>query len=72
MAHKKLSDEIRDVLAASGMSRHAIAKALGIAESTLSRFVNGKGGLSMEYLARLGELLGLHVVVRPSKKDRGK
>jgi plasmid maintenance system antidote protein VapI len=72
MACKKLSDEIREALAASGMSRYAIAKALGIAESTLSRFVNGKGGLSMEYLDRLGELLGLHIVVTPSKKERGK
>ena len=56
----------------SGMSRYAIAKALGVAESTMSRFVNGKGGLSMEYLDRLGELLGLHVVVRPTKKQGGK
>jgi plasmid maintenance system antidote protein VapI len=72
MGHKKLSDEVRDAVIASGMSRYAIAKALGVAESTMSRFVNGKGGLSMEYLDRLGELLGLHVVVRPTKKQGGK
>ena len=54
----------------SGMSRYAIAKALGIAESTMSRFVNGKGGLSMEYVDKLAELLGLHiVVVKPTKKQ---
>ena len=72
MIHMKLSDEIRDALNASGMSRYAIAKALGIAESTLSRFANGKGGLSMDYVDRLGELLGLHIVVRPTKKERVK
>jgi plasmid maintenance system antidote protein VapI len=72
MRHAKLSDEIRDAVKSSGMSRYAIAKALGIAESTMSRFVNGKGGLSMEYFDRLGELLGLHIVVRPTKKEGGK
>ena len=72
MKNSKLSDEIRDAVKSSGMSRYAISKALGIAESTMSRFVNGKGGLSMEILDRLGELLGLHVVVRPTKKQGGK
>ena len=67
MGNKKLSDEIRDAVDASGMSRYAIAKALGVAESTMSRFMNGKGGLSMEYIDRLAALLGLHVVVRKGK-----
>jgi transcriptional regulator with XRE-family HTH domain len=72
MRHKRLSDEVREAVAASGMSRYAIAKALGIAESTMSRFMSGTNGLSMSYLDRLGELLGLHVVVRPTKKQGGK
>ena len=69
MGHKKLSDEIRDAVNASGISRYAIAKALGIAESTMSRFMSGKGGLSMEFIDRLAELLGIHIVVRPTKKQ---
>ncbi len=72
MRHKSLSDEIREAVAASGMSRYAIAKALGIAESTMSRFVHGQNGLSMEYLDRLAELLGMHIVVRPKQEQRGK
>jgi plasmid maintenance system antidote protein VapI len=67
MGNKKLSDEIRDAVDASGMSRYAIAKALAVAESTMSRFMSGKGGLSMEYIDRLAALLGLHVVVRKGK-----
>jgi transcriptional regulator with XRE-family HTH domain len=67
MGNKKLSDEIRDAVNASGMSRYAIAKALGVAESTMSRFMSGKGGLSMEYIDRLAALLGLHIVVRKGK-----
>jgi plasmid maintenance system antidote protein VapI len=72
MRHAKLSDEIREAVKASGMSRYAIAKALGIAESTMSRFVHGQNGLSMEYVDRLAELLGLHIVVKPVKKQGGK
>ncbi len=71
MGYKTLSDEIRYAVNGSGLSRYAIAKALGIAESTISRFMNGKGGLSMDYLDRLAELLGLHIVVKPTKKQRG-
>ena len=67
MENKKLSDEIRVAVDSSGMSRYAIAKALGVAESTMSRFMNGKGGLSMEYIDRLAALLGLHIVVRKGK-----
>jgi transcriptional regulator with XRE-family HTH domain len=67
MGNRKLSDEIRDAVNASGMSRYAIAKALGVAESTMSRFMSGKGGLSMEYIDRLAALLGLHIVVRKGK-----
>jgi plasmid maintenance system antidote protein VapI len=67
MGNKKLSDEIRDAVNASEMSRYAIAKALGVAESTMSRFMSGKGGLSMEYIDRLAALLGLHIAVRKGK-----
>ena len=72
MAHKRLSDEIRDAVHASGMSRYAICKTLEIAEATMSRFMNAKGGLSMEFIDRLAELLGMHIVVRPTKKQGGK
>jgi len=69
MRHKKLSDEIRDAVNASGTSRYSIAKNLGIAESTMSRFMNGKGGLSMEFIDLLADLLGLHIVVKTAKKQ---
>jgi plasmid maintenance system antidote protein VapI len=72
MGHKKLSDEIRDAVNASGVSRYAIAKTLGIAESTMSRFMNAKGGLSMDFIDRLAELLGMHIVVKPERKQGGK
>ncbi len=72
MENQRLSDEIREAVDASGLSRYAIAKALGVAESTMSRFMSGHGGLSMNYLDQLADLIGLHVIVKPSKKQRGK
>ncbi len=65
---KSLSDEIRGAVDASGLTRYRIAKELGIAESTMSRFMSGKGGLSMDYIDRLADLLGLHIRVE-SKVD---
>jgi plasmid maintenance system antidote protein VapI len=49
------------------MSRYAIAKALGIAESTMSRFMTHKGGLSMEFIDRPATLLDLHITTKKGK-----
>ena len=65
-----LSDELRREVDASGLSRYRICRELGLAESTLSRFMSGERGLTMKCLDRLAALLDLHVVVgkRPKKK----
>ena len=68
---KTLSDEIREAVDASGMTRYRIAKELGIAESTMSRFMSRKGGLTLGLVDRLAELLGLHIAVRPKAKKAG-
>ena len=47
----------------AGMSRYRIAKELGIAESTMSRFMSHKGGLTLKLLNRLAKLLDLHITV---------
>jgi transcriptional regulator with XRE-family HTH domain len=60
-ARVKLSDQIRRAVDVSGLSRYRICKELGIAESTMSRFMTGRGGLSMDYLDALADLLGLDV-----------
>jgi len=56
----KLSDEIRRAVDASWLSRYRICKTLGIAESTMSRFMAG-GGLSMKSIDALAEVLDLHL-----------
>ena len=66
----KLSNQLRQAIIASGLSRYRICKILGIAESTLSRFMSGQGGLSMELMDRVGELLNLRIVAgKPPKID---
>jgi transcriptional regulator with XRE-family HTH domain len=66
----KLSDQVRRAVDASGLSRYRIAKEIGMAESTMSRFMSGQGGLSMEYLDALADLLGLDIATprRPTKE----
>jgi transcriptional regulator with XRE-family HTH domain len=64
----KLSDQVRRAVIASGLSRYRICKELGIAQSTMSWFMQGKGGLSMERLDSLAELLDLNITVGKRKK----
>jgi transcriptional regulator with XRE-family HTH domain len=71
MKHKRFSDQIRAAVDASGLSRYAICKAIGFNQGAMSRFMAGKGGLSMEMLDRLADLLGLAVVARPETSERG-
>ena len=65
----KLSDEIRRAVDASRLSRYRICKTLGIAESTMSRFMAG-GGLSMEHFDALAEVLDLHLAAGTSRQPR--
>ena len=65
----KLSDQIRRAVSASGLSRYRISKEIGVAESTMSRFMSGQGGLSLANLDALTDLLGLEIAApqRPKK-----
>ena len=62
----KLSDQIRQAVDASGMSRYRIAKELGISESTMSRFMAGSG-LLLDNLDALADLLEIDLDTRKGK-----
>ena len=67
---KRLTEQLREAIAESGMTRYQIAKRTGVSEATWSRFFTGKRGLSMEALDSLGACLRLTIVSerKPSKR----
>lgn len=67
---KRFSDQIRQAVDASDLSRYAICKALGIDQAVMSRFMAG-AGMELANIDRLADLLGLKVK-RPAKRRAGK
>ncbi|MHB1035095.1 MAG: helix-turn-helix domain-containing protein [Pirellulales bacterium] len=69
---KLLTDQLRQAIDDSGLTRYRIAKETGISESALAQFYNGHRGLSMQALNALGQYLELTITLgrTPGKKDR--
>jgi hypothetical protein len=68
----RLSDQVRQAIAESGLTRYRIAQDTGIDESALAKFFNGQRGLSMDALDRLGEYLGLRIVTDRNRRTEGR
>lgn len=58
----KLSDQIRQAIDASGVSRYRICKQIGLDQALLSRFMQGRSGLSVQNLDALADVLRLRIV----------
>ena len=54
-----LADQLRTAIKTCGRSRYALSQETGIEQSTLSRFVNGKGGMSLDTADAIAKALGL-------------
>ena len=69
---KLLSDQIRQAIDDSGLTRYRIAQETGISETALALFYNGQRGLSMKALNALGEFLQLTIILgrKPDKKGK--
>jgi transcriptional regulator with XRE-family HTH domain len=68
MRTQRFSDQIRAAVDASGLTRYRICKTIGLSESSMSRFMAGKSGLSWDAVDRLAELLGLTVTTDGKNK----
>ena len=66
-----ISQQLRQAVAASGLSRYRIAQGTGIAESTLCLFVRGERGLSLQSIDALGEYLQLEIIMRRKPEKKG-
>ena len=69
---KKLTDQVRQAIDESGLTRYRISKETGLSEATLSQFYLGQRGLSTEALNALGEYLQLKITLgrKPGKKGK--
>lgn len=75
MARKKkvaesFSDQLRNAVRECGTTRYALAKQLAISESTLSRFLSGERGLTLDLVDKLADVLGLQVIVTVQRANR--
>lgn len=69
---KLLTDQLRQAIDDSGLTRYRIAQETGVSESTLAQFYNGHRGLSMEALNALGEYLQLTITLGRKPETKGK
>lgn len=61
-AYRPISQQLREAIDASGLSRYRICKEIHLDEGTMSHFMAGRCGLKLSTIDRLGELLGLEIV----------
>ena len=65
-----LSDELRQAVERSGLSRYSICQQTGIDQGSMSKFISGERGLAIESIDKLAELLGLHICSADAKRGR--
>ena len=68
----KITDQVRRAIDECGLTRYRISHDTDIDESTLGKFYHGERGLSNENLDRLGEYLGLRIVMDRKPKQKRK
>jgi transcriptional regulator with XRE-family HTH domain len=59
-----LSEQLKESIDASELSRYRISKESGVAQSTISGFMNGHRSLSLANIDKIGEVLDLELVQR--------
>jgi transcriptional regulator with XRE-family HTH domain len=70
MAHETFSDQIRQAIKDTGLSRYRICCEAKIDQGLMSRFMSGKSSISMDALDRLAVVIGLSVT-RKRQRPKG-
>lgn len=66
--HSTISEQVRQAIEQSGLSRYEISRISGVDQAILSRFMHGTCGLSTTSLDKLGPVLKLRIIVDPPSK----
>jgi plasmid maintenance system antidote protein VapI len=64
-----VTNQLRALIRESGVTCYQIAKATGVSNATLSRFLSGERGLSCEAMDAIGEYFGWQVVATDSQPE---
>ena len=64
-----ISEKLRESIANSGLTQHELAKATGIPQPTISRFMTGERGLRLDAVEALCEHFNL-ILTEESKRGR--
>jgi len=70
VARKKpttFTDEIRQAIKDSGLSRYRICRELDLDQAAMSRFMSGTGGFSLRTIDAIAKLLDLHIMTGKAK-----
>ena len=69
---ERLTDQLRSAIQTSDKSMGQIARESGIDIATISRFIHGKGGLSMDGLDNIANCLGVRITSEKPRAKKGK
>ncbi len=67
---RRIAEQIRTAIDESNLTPSEIARRSGIDKSIISRFMSGKGGLTLESIEKLAPVLGLRIVGGKRLKKR--
>jgi hypothetical protein len=67
---RTLSEQFRQAIATSGVTRYEIAKATGVSQSTLSKFMLRQRGISIEAMDAVGLFLSLRLTATHKKRTQ--
>jgi transcriptional regulator with XRE-family HTH domain len=71
MIGPELRATVQETLWDRGISQADLARATGLTEATISRFLHGEREASFEVIDKILDALGLEVVIRPRRERKG-